>query len=101
LREVEAAVSRALVSNLLRVCWDRCANTPVGYGAGLLLSIRKITLFGKRPALLANRSVRWVTGRPIGQQEIDDKVNSEVADVDAKVVDKFIMILNIADAGRR
>jgi hypothetical protein len=66
-----------------------------------LLSIRKITLFGKRPALLANRSVRWVTGRPIGQQEIDDEVNSEVADVDAKVVDKFIMILNIADAGRR
>jgi hypothetical protein len=53
-------------------CWDRCSNTPVGqqvstcwltnrpvgYGASLLVSIRKITLFGKWPALLGNGSVR-------------------------------------------
>jgi hypothetical protein len=28
---------------------------------------------------------------------VDDEVNSEVANVDSKVADKFIMILNIAD----
>jgi len=50
---------------------------------------------------LGNRLVRWVTGRPTGQQEIDDELNSEVADIDAKVVGRFIMILNIADEGRR
>ena len=33
-------------------------NRPVGYGASLMLSIRKITLFGKWPALLGDRSVR-------------------------------------------
>jgi hypothetical protein len=31
---------------------------PVGYGASLLLSIRKNTLFGKWPAPLANSSAR-------------------------------------------
>lgn len=65
---------------------------PVGYGAGPLLSIGKNTLLH-----LANRSARQVGGRPIGQQEIDDKVNSEIADVDSKVAGGFIMILNIAD----
>jgi hypothetical protein len=38
------------------LCWHRFSNTPVGYGASLLLSIRKI---GKWPALLGNRSGRW------------------------------------------
>jgi hypothetical protein len=46
---------------------------------------------------LGNRLVRQATGRPTGQQEVDDEVNSEVADVDSKVADGFIMILNIAD----
>jgi hypothetical protein len=41
---------------------------------------------------LGNRSVRQITSRPTGQQEIDDEVNSEV-------VDKFIIILNVADEG--
>jgi hypothetical protein len=49
------------------------------------------------PGLLGNRLVRQATGRPTGQQEVDDEVNSEVADVDSKVADGFIMILNIAD----
>jgi hypothetical protein len=34
------------------------------------------------------------TDRPI---EVDDEVNSEVADVDSKVAGRFIMILNVAD----
>jgi hypothetical protein len=38
--------------------WRWLTNRPVGYGASLLLGIRKITLFGKWPALLGNRSVR-------------------------------------------
>jgi hypothetical protein len=35
-----------------------------------------------------------LTDRP---QEIDNEVNSEVADVDSKVAGGFIMILNITD----
>jgi len=70
---------------------------PVGYGASLLLSIRENILFGKWPAPLANTSARYVAGLPTGQQEVDDEVNSEVADVDSKVASGFIMILNIAD----
>jgi hypothetical protein len=65
--------------------------------ASLLLSIRKNTLFGKWPAPLANWSARYVAGRPTGQQEVDDEINSEVANVDSKVASRFIMILNIAD----
>ena len=48
--------------------WDRCSNTsvgqqestcrlanrPAGYGAGLLLSIRKLALFGKWPGQYTN-----------------------------------------------
>jgi hypothetical protein len=38
----------------------------------------------------------WATGQ-FARQQADDEVNSEVADVDSKVADGFIMILNIAD----
>ena len=96
-------------------CCDRCSNNPVSqiestrlvtnwpviYGVGLLLNIHKNTLFGKWPTLLGNRSPRQITRRPTGQQEIDDEVNSEAADVDAKVADGFTMTLSIADEGRR
>jgi hypothetical protein len=47
-----ASLHKLLNSSL---CWDRCFDTPVGYGASLLLSVHKITLFGKWPALLGNR----------------------------------------------
>jgi hypothetical protein len=53
--------------------------------------------FRKWLAPLAKRSACCVAGQPTGQQEVDDEVNSEVADVDSKVAGEFIMILNIAD----
>ena len=46
---------------------------------------------------MGNRLPRWITGRPIGQQGIDDEVNSEVVDVNSKVASGFIMIFNIAN----
>jgi hypothetical protein len=78
-------VSSTQISVLLCRCWDRCSNRyrPVGYGASRLLSIRKNTLFGKWPALLGNK----VSSLGSSQQEVDDEVNSEAADVDSKVAD--------------
>jgi hypothetical protein len=43
-------------------------NRPIGYSASPLLSIRKITLFGKWPTPLANGPLGQATGRPVGER---------------------------------
>jgi hypothetical protein len=54
-------------------CW--LTSQPVSYSASPLLSIRKITLFGKWPTLLGNGLtllgnglLGWATGRPMGER---------------------------------
>jgi hypothetical protein len=63
-------------------CSDRSSNNPVAqqkstcwltirpviYSASPLLSIRKITLFGKWPTPLANGPLGQATGRPVGER---------------------------------
>ena len=39
----------------------------------------------------------WSTGRPIGQQEVDSEVDSNVAGVDSEAIGESVVVFDIAD----